>query len=67
MNARGFKYALLFLFTLALPITGEYLYGRPASSTHPQEEKPIEEIVANLAAGRVVVGVFKDGIVIGSI
>ena len=33
----------------------------------PQEDKPIEEIVANLAAGRVIVGVFKDGIVIGSI
>src|SRR5580658_7980422 len=67
MNARGFKYALLFLFALALPIAGDHLYGRAASSTRPQEEKPIEEIVANLAAGRVIVGVFKDGIVIGSI
>jgi hypothetical protein len=67
MTARGFKYALLSLFTFALPFAGEHLYGRVASSTHPQEERPIEEIVANLAAGRVVVGVFKDGIVIGSI
>ena len=67
MTAPGFKYALLSLFALALPIAGEHLYGRAASSMRPQEEKPIEEIVANLAAGRVIVGVFKDGIVIGSI
>jgi hypothetical protein len=31
------------------------------------DEKPVEEIVANLASGRAIVGVFKDGMVIGTI
>ncbi|MGC1687575.1 MAG: hypothetical protein WA734_18255 [Candidatus Acidiferrales bacterium] len=67
MNVRRYKYLLLFLFSLALPFAGAHLYGRAGTSVGHQEDKPIEEIVANLAAGRVIVGVFKDGIVIGSI
>ncbi|MFZ0736700.1 MAG: hypothetical protein WCA98_07270 [Candidatus Acidiferrales bacterium] len=39
-----------------------------ARSLRPQNtDTPVEEIVANLAAGRVLIAVFKDAIVIGSV
>ncbi|MFZ0036611.1 MAG: hypothetical protein WAK91_04260 [Candidatus Acidiferrales bacterium] len=67
MNARCFKHVPLILLVVALPSVVGHVYGRGSLLPSAQDEKPIEEIVANLAAGRVIVGVFKDGIVIGSI
>ncbi len=67
MKVRSCKYPLLVLVAVTLTLAIGHLYVRAAAAPHPQEDKPIEEIVANLAAGRVIVGVFKDGIVIGSI
>jgi hypothetical protein len=66
MNSTRFAIPLL---ATALALFGAAGFaGAPAPKPHPQdEEKYVEEVVANLAAGRVIVGVFKDGMVIGSI
>jgi hypothetical protein len=57
----------LLLSSLLLAGTGLIAKGPPLAGHSQDEEKTVEEIVANLAAGRVIIGVFKDGLVIGTI
>lgn len=53
--------AAVLLITFALP-------GAARPPINPQEpDDSVEEVVANLAAGRVIIAVFKDAIVIGTV
>jgi len=67
MIARTFKLSNWLLLSAAVVFLAGHSTSSAASSRGPQEEKPIEEVVANLAAGRVIVGVFKDGIIIATV
>jgi hypothetical protein len=53
---------LLFLAALAL-----FLFASPAVIAQQTQDAPTEEFVANLAAGRVVIAVVKDAIVVATV